>query len=316
VTRVIFLAGLGRSGTTLLERALGELPAVQPLGEVVHLWRRGIVHDELCGCGAPFSRCGFWTGVGRQAFGGWDNVDIARIAAARTRADRLRRVPQLAFGARRGRSRREGALLAEHHRRLYAAAAELSGAEAVVDSSKHPSLAYCLREHGSIDLRVVHVVRDSRGVAHSWTRRVARPDARGGSQAEMTRYAAPRSALLWSLHNTAVRALAKLGTPVMLVRYESFVRRPAETVADVARFAGLAVDRADLAFVSGAEIRVGPAHTCGGNPLRFDSGPLTLRVDDAWRSRLPRRDRVAVTALSYPQLRRYGYVDAIGRARA
>ncbi|MDT4989050.1 MAG: hypothetical protein QOI74_3144, partial [Micromonosporaceae bacterium] len=38
VIRVVFLGGLGRSGTTLLERVLGELPGVLPLGETVHLW--------------------------------------------------------------------------------------------------------------------------------------------------------------------------------------------------------------------------------------------------------------------------------------
>jgi len=54
VTRVLFLAGLGRSGTTLLERALAELPGVQPLGEVIHLWERSVQGDELCGCGEAF----------------------------------------------------------------------------------------------------------------------------------------------------------------------------------------------------------------------------------------------------------------------
>ena len=48
---VLFLGGLGRSGTTLLERLLGQLSGVSPLGEVVHLWQRDLVDDERCGCG-------------------------------------------------------------------------------------------------------------------------------------------------------------------------------------------------------------------------------------------------------------------------
>jgi hypothetical protein len=59
MARVIFLAGLGRSGTALLERALAELPRVQALGEVNHLWRRSLVEDERCGSGEAFSRCPF-----------------------------------------------------------------------------------------------------------------------------------------------------------------------------------------------------------------------------------------------------------------
>ena len=35
--RVLFIAGTGRSGSTLLERMLGQVPEACPLGEVVHL---------------------------------------------------------------------------------------------------------------------------------------------------------------------------------------------------------------------------------------------------------------------------------------
>src|SRR5215813_3238781 len=44
--RVILLGGLGRSGTTLVERIVGELPGVVALGEVVHLWRRDVRDNE------------------------------------------------------------------------------------------------------------------------------------------------------------------------------------------------------------------------------------------------------------------------------
>ncbi|HEY4605248.1 MAG TPA: hypothetical protein VIH08_13030, partial [Blastococcus sp.] len=35
--RVLYLAGIGRSGSTLLERILGEVPGICSLGEVVFL---------------------------------------------------------------------------------------------------------------------------------------------------------------------------------------------------------------------------------------------------------------------------------------
>lgn len=295
---------------------MGELSGIRALGEVVHLWQRGIVDDELCGCGEPFSRCEFWTGVGRRAFGGWDAVDVAGVAAARRRADRLRSLPQMALVRRGSDVRAAAAVLAEHHARVYDAVARLTGVSTVVDSSKHPSLAYCLRGDHAIDLRVVHVVRDSRGVAYSWTKSVERPETTGrGPDAWMTRYAPSRSAVLWSLHNTCVRTLARLGTPVMLVRYESFLRAPAQTLVDVARFAGLAVDPAELRFVADGQITLTPAHSAAGNPLRFRSGTLPLRPDDAWRALLPRPQRLTVTALTYPQLRRYGYVRSAGRGQ-
>lgn len=308
MARVIFLAGLGRSGTTLLERALGELPGVQPLGEVIHLWRRSIVDDELCGCGDPFSRCPYWRAVGERAFGGWENVDVASIAVAQNDAIRLRHIPALAHG--RGSVTEAARVIAEHHRRIYEAASALTGAAAVVDSSKHPSLAYALRSDRTIDLCVVHVVRDSRGVAYSWTKQIERPEARnGGSARWITRYTPTESAILWSAHNASTAMLRALGTRVMLVRYESFVRQPKTALAAIARFAHLDVDDGDLGFVSGSTIQLDPTHTASGNPLRFTSGTLEIRADDAWRSLLPFRQRLLVSALTYPQLAYYGFLN-------
>jgi hypothetical protein len=312
MTRVVFLAGLGRSGTTLLERALAELPGVEALGEVNHLWQRSLVEDELCGCGEAFSRCPYWQAVGDKAFGGWDNVDVAAVDLAQSRAMRLRQIVGLARGE--AALAPAAALIADHHRRVYDAASAVAEASVVVDSSKHPALAYALRREPAIDLRVVHVVRDSRGVAYSWTKEIERPEGRSGSERWMTRYSPTTSALLWLAHNSATAMLRRLGTPVMLVRYESFVQEPGPTLAAVAQFAGLEVDTA-LDFIEGDAIRLRPAHTASGNPLRFTSGRLEIRPDEAWRSQLPRRDRLLVSALTYPQLARYGFAGRRGAIR-
>ncbi|MBT8240919.1 MAG: sulfotransferase, partial [Acidimicrobiia bacterium] len=57
---VLFIGGLGRSGSTLIERLLNEYPDVFAIGESVHIWERGLRDNELCGCGVPFDRCVFW----------------------------------------------------------------------------------------------------------------------------------------------------------------------------------------------------------------------------------------------------------------
>ena len=107
--------------------------------------------------------------------------------------------------------------LAQWYERLYAAAATVSGASVLVDSSKHAALAYCLRFAPSIDLRVVHVVRDSRGVAYSWTKTVTRPETDGLE--EMTRYSPSRSALLWNALLFTLGAVKTLcGTTVSMTR--------------------------------------------------------------------------------------------------
>jgi hypothetical protein len=66
-TRVAYIAGAGRSGSTLLAMLLGALPGCVSIGELRHMWRRGIQLNQRCGCGEPFWDCPFWSDVGRTS---------------------------------------------------------------------------------------------------------------------------------------------------------------------------------------------------------------------------------------------------------
>ena len=302
MARVLFLGGLGRSGTTLVERLLGELPGVCALGEVVHLWQRDLRDDERCGCGARFSACGFWRRVGALAFGGWHNVDVDRVRYLRNVVERTRHIPRLATAIEAPEEVHE---YAEYYSRVYAAAAEVSGARIVVDSSKHSALAHVLRWSSDLKLRVVHVVRDARGVAYSWTKTVARPET-DGTQA-MTRYSPGRAALLWNAHNAAFGLLARRGVPVHRIRYEEFVSDPRTALTELAAFAGVDLGPSSLDFLQPGQPLLKVGHSAAGNPMRFTVGRIVLRRDDAWVSALPPRQRRLVGAVCAPMLRAYGY---------
>ncbi|WP_425560320.1 sulfotransferase [Luedemannella flava] len=306
MVRVLFLGGLGRSGTTLLERVLGCLPGVCTLGEVVHLWRRDLLDNERCGCGRPFSACDFWREVGDRAFGGWHRVDPHHVLRLQDRVERTRHIPKLA-GRTCDNQVRE---YADQYARVYAAAAAVTGARVVIDSSKHASLAYCLRHAPDIDLRVAHVVRDARGVAYSWTKTVTRPESDG--RETMTRYSPSRAALLWSAHNAAFGLLGARGTAVRRFRYEEFVADPRGTSLAIAAFAGLDLPADALDFLAeGADGVVHadlPAtHSAAGNPMRFRTGPVEVRADDTWRTALPPNQRRLVAAIAAPLHGAYGY---------
>jgi hypothetical protein len=305
--RVLYLGGLGRSGTTLLERVVGELPGAVPLGEVVHLWRRDLCDGERCGCGEPFLACPFWTAVGERAFGGWRHVDVDRVVTLALTVDRTRFVPGLAL--KRWTDRHWGELreYTDYYVRLYRAVQAETGATVVIDSSKHASLAYCLSHNAEIDLRVLHVVRDSRGVAYSWTKHVDRPETDGAD--EMTRFSPGHTALLWNAHNAAFSVLEPRNDRVQVMRlqYEHFVADPVDITRAVARFAGLKLGPGDLDFLSPGSVTLSPCHSAAGNPMRFRTGELAIRHDDAWRQALPDAQRRLVSALTAPFLVAYGY---------
>ena len=304
--KVLFLGGLGRSGTTLVERVLGQLPGTVSLGEVVHLWRRDLRDNERCGCGVPFSDCDFWQRVGAYAFGGWSAVDVDRVLRLRATVERTRHIPKLRRPRLPQGFYQRVREYAYHYHRVYVAAARVADASVVIDSSKHPALAYCLRWRPEIDLRVVHVVRDSRGVAYSWTKKVTRPESDGD---QMTRYHPLRSALLWNSHNAAIDALARYGVPVKRVRYEDFIADPIGVTKELAEFAG--VDTGPLGFFrfrNGTDVvELGTTHSAAGNPMRFATGRIRLRHDDEWRTELRPGHRWLVTTVTAPLLSAYGY---------
>lgn len=307
---MLYLAGLGRSGSTLLERLLGEMPGACPAGEIVHVWLRGVRDGERCGCGQPFLACPFWEAVGQEAFGGWAQVDVDRVTRLRAQVDRSRFLPQLASPALRRRLQPALGEYVGYYQGLYAAIAQVSGGPVVIDSSKHASLAFCLRSCPGIDLRVVHMVRDSRAVAYSWSKIVDRPEADAGSQ--MATYTPASAAMRWNLQNSALQLLAQLGTPTLRVRYEDFTAAPAATLSRIAAFAGLP-GGPDFSFL-GTDgpgrwwAELGATHTASGNPMRFTTGRIGIRHDDAWQTGMMAGSRRTVTTLTLPLLTRYGYL--------
>lgn len=316
-TKVVYIGGWGRSGSTLVDRVLGQIPGMVSVGEVREVWQRGWVENRPCGCGKPFADCPFWTAVGEAAFGGWQALDREEVLRLRYSLDRAWSVPLLAaprsLPVRAGAVARYAAILD----RLYAGIREVSGAATIVDSSKLPSHALILRRVPGIDLSLVHLVRDSRGVAYSWQKHV-RNRVTAGEDKYLEKYDPFSASLRYDLYNGLTRMVGRLGVPYLLVRYEDFVTRPKDSVERMLAFAGLSPGERDLSFVGDGQVTLAPNHTADGNPMRFSVGPVVLRLDDEWTRGLPSRDRFWVTALTSPLLRGYGYrgkARAGGRAR-
>ncbi|MCI0689844.1 MAG: sulfotransferase [Sporichthyaceae bacterium] len=315
---VLILGGLGRSGSTLLERCLGQMTGMAALGEVLHLWERGLRDDQRCGCGQPFSACPFWQDVGRRAFGGWSEVPAEPAVDDRYTVVRNRHLPALLVGQVGAGARLRRNRLLRRVGALYAAAEASTGAQVLVDSSKHPAYGFLLRR-AAVRLRCVLVVRDPRGVAYSWTKHVVRPEVTTGTEL-MPRYSVAASTVRWSLYSMLFHLLRLVGVPTLIVKYEQLVADPRATLTRVARFAGLDPAAMDFGFIQpDGSVRLDQHHTVAGNPMRFTIGRVEVRPDDAWRDRMPAARRRIVSLLSVPMRYRYGYFGRIrsrGRARS
>jgi hypothetical protein len=298
---VLLIGSAGRSGSTLLERMLDQVPGVISVGELTDIWDSGLIRDERCGCGQPFSKCEFWSRVGEVAFGGWQRVDAQALLAMHDTVARNRHVPLLLTGPlpRSARATADGYAAAVG--RLYEAIAAASAAGVIVDASKWPSHALILRRIPGLDLRLAHLVRDPRGVAHSWAQRVERPQAiedRDG--AEMRRYRPSVAALHWTTINLGLEIATRLGIPRQVVRYDDLVASPREVLRDLLNHAGYAADESSLGFIHDGVVRVAPGHGIAGNRLRFKHGELRLHPDERWTVEMQTRTRLAVDSVTRP----------------
>jgi hypothetical protein len=314
MSTVLYVGGLGRSGSTLLDRMLGRLEDVWSVGELVHLWERGLHQNNRCGCGERFADCAFWGRVGEVAFGGWDTLDVAEVLALKASVDRNRYVPLMVVpglsSAYRARMDRYLALLEP----LYTAVREVSGRPLVVDASKHASHAFLVRRMRGVDLRLVHLVRDSRGVAFSWTKRMRRAEVVEGD--DLMAIDTPlRMSARYLGYNLLFHLLRRLGVPTLRLRYESLVRDPVPELTGVLDHAGRPPAAGELGFVGDGWVELAPSHALAGNPMRFRSGRVPLRVDEEWRGQLRRRHRVVTSVSTWPLLLAYGYLRGGGRGR-
>jgi hypothetical protein len=305
-TKVLYVSGWGRSGSTILGSILGQVEGFFSVGELRLIWDRGIIRNWLCGCGVPFRECPVWSEVVSQAFGDVSRAEAQRMIDMRERGPRTRHLLVPTLNPLRARVDRAG----EYPRaleKLYRAVRVISQSRVIVDTSKLPSYGYVLQNTPGIELYTLHLVRDPRAVAYSWGyRRKPRADRKDESNNLMTRQGIVRSSLAWDARNLATEgALGREPERYMPLRYEDFVEDPRGSVEDILRFVG--EEEAVSPFASEREVALEASHSFSGNPNRFKGGAVEIEPDKEWKSSLNVVRQAAVATLTWPGLVRYGY---------
>ncbi len=294
-TRVLFIGGEGRSGSTVLERLVAAYPQTCAVGELKNLFERGVGHHELCGCGNPVVSCELWSEVGQRLVGGWDTDAGRELVEFFTRVNHRLQLPVILTG-RGAMVARARSVLAV----LYPMIAELTGSSVIVDSSKHPAWAYLLAGIEEIDLRVVHLVRHPSGVVHSWSKPVVRPQAGDGRGDQLMPAHSPLEvSIRWDVFNGLFRHLANRSVPTVLIRYEDYVEDTEGALQACLGLVDLPYDTRPVSMSSG--------HGIAGNPSRFAAGLEKITRDDQWLSQLGATKHRMVSAITWPMRATYGY---------
>lgn len=296
---VVCIVGVGRSGSTLLDRILGSLPGTISLNEVRPLWRRGFLENRPCACGAPFSDCEFWSEV-RRRFEPKCGLSPEELVALHDRVDRTRWIPALLLNQGKGRFAQDLRAYRQVLADLLNSVAETAEVDTIIDSSKVPSRALLLSGIPNIKVELLHIVRDLRGVAYSWTK--LRHDPSLGK--EIPRYSTARSIAFWYHRNLMAEALG-LKLPYHRVNYEDMVSKPKEVMERLISEVH-ALSNKEIEFSGENSINLPMIHSLSGSTHRFETGSTEIRADNVWRQKLPRGTQRLIVAASWPLMARYG----------
>lgn len=276
--QLIYLAGSGRSGSTLVERTLGQSADTFCLGELHCLWR--LRPEEItCSCGARFGDCPVWRGA----------ADARTLARLRELEFKFARHAHIALsGGRLGRIHSLGLrefldLQWDVLQRL----SETTGARRFIDSSKAAPRAWVVASDPRIDLWVVHLRRHAREIIASWLSRKFDPGL-GGSMA-----AKGVSTVAMEILKTRLSlSLLRRERPIGKLDYDAFVASPVEALRALIDAGSLPPDlRVDLE--GGDTLRPAELHTLNGNPDRFERGRIRISARSAMEKLSDRQRRLA-----------------------
>ena len=152
---VIYIAGYGRSGSTVLDILLGNHPKIASGGELWQLPFLWQVRDIRCTCGKAFTECALWQNSAVKEY------FSPQLADQILSIEKLSHIYKL-IGGKIDQPARE--IYRDYHRSLFGSFAKHTGKEYIVDSSQSSwpvaGRFLALQQIAGLEVYVIHLVRN------------------------------------------------------------------------------------------------------------------------------------------------------------
>lgn len=295
MAKLLYIASLPHSGSTLLDLLLGSHEETVSMGEVHYLnWQLMNRHSEdeqsYCSCGEKFDTCSFWRPIldDLSVYCGKDLIQFPKALNFAINMNRKR----YGFQLQHRLNNRLAYLLTAYHiaslRRMVSAFYQSSvrdywklleyvgnrtRASYLIDSSKNLQRYFYIRTSGERQTKMIYLYRDVEGYATS---------SHHGLNDRMI------SARLkkWEIfHLKVLPAYLKDLSPMeyRIVSYEKLCREPEKVLGSLFEFLHLTPPEPGRI----CQIEPWKHHTIQGNPIRLKKESINVRYDDRWRGRLP-----------------------------
>ncbi len=316
---LVYMLAASHSGSTLTSMLIGAHREVCTVGELkLPSSAMGDMDRYLCSCGRRLLECSFWCGVRERLERQGVPFDLCNAGTGfrETKspfAGRLLR--PLVGGVVRELMRdvglwcsptwrKELAMIQRRNVALVSAVAEGAGKRIVVDSSKLAHRLKFLLRNPALEIKVVHLVRDGRGVALTYMNPGRFADAKDASKrgtpdgAWMTM---TQAATAWRRScEEACHILSRVDRSQWLrMRYEDLCRNPAGALSRVFEFIGVDPAGGTLDFRSVEQHVI-------GNGMRLDTSSA-IELDERWRDELTAESLAEFACAAGGMNRKLGY---------
>ncbi len=275
--KVIYIAGYGHSGSTLLNLILGTSKKVFSLGEALNL-KASLEKDKksgkirTCTCGRIFTECPFWSKVLKR-------LDLKKFfnlyASKKEAAITIFNIFFYRNGTNPYNDKHYYNLLFEGARNIKKKTMYL------VDSSKDVRRLYYLLHTGNLDLKIIFLVRDGRGVINSLNKR--------GEHSILV-------FIKWTVRNLLIRKLLRRipEKEKLCLSYDLFAQDPVKYIRKINKKFNLDIDEKNYLEKVNREV----FHNFSGNTMR-NRKIESIKYDQSWRRRMPKWKQVVLSILCY-----------------
>ena len=297
---IVFIISSAFSGSTLLDKTLGNHSSCFSLGELDKLPAELSSEKNPCGCTRALIHCPFWQQVNNH-FIRTQGFDFIR------EPEKLRLMPYPVDNE--GHKKHGGTLqrflfylpflssgqknfqqMLSQHGALYEALFQTSEHPVLIDSGKGLLRAVLLKKHlKNYRVRFIHLVRNGMGVLHS-SRKTEVYDtllveASGDLiRQERTRQASPPQEMIrqWKWGNLTSRLILKVfyRKSSFFLRHEDFTANPEKELKSVAAFMGIPYEK------EWSNLKKNTHHMVNGNASRFFATEI-VPSDNNWEQKLP-----------------------------
>jgi hypothetical protein len=292
--KVIYIAGPTRSGSTILSNILGQIDEFFNAGELIEFWDRGL--EWPCSCGASVEECAIWSKVLEKIKTDGNKIAFNKIIGMRDKNAHSKKVLYLAYNKKaqklfKNQIKEYVIGLTE----LYKAIKATTTCKVIIDASKNAGYAYILGTMPSIDLYIIHLIRDPRASVYSWMNK------KHGLWTSSPLKTLP----VWVIRNLGSEALARCWkNRYYRIHYENFIKNPRCITENILKFIDEKTEK--LPFITEREVKLEESHGICGNPDRYKKGIILIKMDTAWK-KMDKKNKFFASFMALPLIIRYKY---------